>query len=263
MLFADGYRSLGRSLLFPEAALKYRGYVLWRGLLPEGWMGDGHLLGTTLPRLSYPDLSGHMVIYFVPGHDGSTREEERLYNWAAYIPVTDDELPEFLVDRDGNRRTGSLPPGTIRLDEETRLKQLMSDNLPVYFGEIVSRTEHTYAQPIYTVDIPQYARDRICLIGDAGTVVQPFTGSGIFKGFHNAKELVSALEENENIDDALMLWSKAQAEGSKRILALGEQMEEAFIWKPHDFSTADADSTASWWKSSVTFPENFTYEDKS
>ena len=25
----------------------------------------------------------------------------------------------------------------------------------------------------------------------------------------------------------------------------------------------DADSTASWWKSSVTFPENFTYEDES
>ncbi|KPK05173.1 MAG: hypothetical protein AMJ56_16310 [Anaerolineae bacterium SG8_19] len=34
------------------------------------------------------------------------------------------------------------------------------------------------------------------------------------------------------------------------------------LWNPLDFATADAETTAAWWKSSVTFPENFTYEDK-
>jgi hypothetical protein len=38
-------------------------------------------------------------------------------------------------------------------------------------------------------------------------------------------------------------------------------MEQAFIWNPLDFATVDAETTAAWWKSSVTFPENFTYED--
>lgn len=32
VLFADGYNSLGRSLLFPEKKLKCRGYILWRVL---------------------------------------------------------------------------------------------------------------------------------------------------------------------------------------------------------------------------------------
>lgn len=59
-----------------------------------------------------------------------------------------------------------------------------------------------------------------------------------------------------------MEWSKSQTEGSKRILALDEQMEQAFIWDSLDFATADAESTQSWWESSVTFSENFTYEDK-
>lgn len=262
VLFADGYRSMGRRLQFPEAELSYRGYVLWRGLLPESSMGDSHPLGTTLPRLSYPDLDGHMVIYFIPGFDGSINEGERLYNWAAYIPVADEELPEFMIDRKGARRTGSLPPGSIRPDQEIRLKHLMTDNLPRYYAEIVFKTDRTYAQLIYTVDLPAYAQDRICLIGDAGIVAQPFTGSGIFKGFNNANDLVKSLHEHESVEDALMDWSRAQTEGGKRILALGQQMEHAFIWNSLDFASADAETTATWWESSVTFPENFTYEDK-
>lgn len=261
VLSADGYRSLGRSLQFPNVELSYRGYALWRGLLPEARMDDSRPLGTTLPRLSYPDLSGHMVIYFVPGFDGSIREGERIYNWAAYIPLAEEEVPEFMIDRQGVRRTGSLPPDTIRPEEEKRLKQLMRDNLPGYYADIVSNTEHTYAQLIYTVDLPAYALDRLCLIGDAGIVVQPFTGSGIFKGFNNARDLVSALQEHDSVDDSLAQWSRSQTEGSKRILALGQQMEQAFIWNPLDFATVDAETTAAWWKSSVTFPENFTYED--
>jgi 2-polyprenyl-6-methoxyphenol hydroxylase-like FAD-dependent oxidoreductase len=262
VLSADGYRSLGRSLQFPDIKRSYRGYVLWRGLLPESSMDDSRPLGTTLPRLSYPNLKGHMVIYFVPGFDGSTKKGERLYNWAAYIPVSREEVPDFMVDRQGAVRTGSLPPGTIRPEEEKRLKQLMQDNLPGYYADIVVRSEHTYAQLIYTVDLPAYTRGRICLIGDAGIVVQPFTGSGIFKGFNNARDLTTALAEYDHVDEGLAAWSQAQTEGNKRILALGEQMEEAFIWNPLDFATAEAEQTAAWWKSSVTFPENFTYEHK-
>jgi hypothetical protein len=48
-----------------------------------------------------------------------------------------------------------------------------------------------------------------------------------------------------------------------RLLALGEQMEKAFIRNPLDFATADAATTAAWWKASVTFPENFSHESKS
>lgn len=259
VLFADGYRSLGRRLLVPDAELSYRGYILWRGLLPESSMEDSRPLEKKLFRLSYANLGGHFVIYIVPGLDGSTNEGERLYNWGAFIPVNDDELPEFMVDREGIHRTGSLPPGSIRTETEERLKQLMAANLPGHYAEIVAKSENTQVQIIYTADVHAYARDRICLLGDAGSVIQPFTVSGIFKGYNNAKDLVSSLDEHAGVDDGLARWSEVQTQRSQKILALAEQMERALIWDSLDFASADADTTAAWWESTVSFGEGFTY----
>jgi 2-polyprenyl-6-methoxyphenol hydroxylase-like FAD-dependent oxidoreductase len=67
VVFADGYQSLGRHLLFPDVGLRYRGYQLWRGLLPETALTDPDVLGSTCPRVSYPTMRGNFVCYFVPG----------------------------------------------------------------------------------------------------------------------------------------------------------------------------------------------------
>ncbi|UCG24627.1 MAG: NAD(P)-binding protein [Chloroflexota bacterium] len=262
VLFADGYKSLGRRLIFPDSELNYRGYMLWRGLLPESRLPDSAPLGKKLPRLSYPNMPGHVVLYFIPDDHGSTKEGERIANWAAYIPLAEEDLPAFMVDSDGRSRTGTIPPGKVRLEEEERLKQLMVDNLPTYYGELVADTKGTYVQLIYTVDLPAYRQGRMCLIGDAGMVIQPFTGSGVFKGYHNVTELLELLDKHDTIEDALREWSDQQVLTGKRLLALGEQMEEAFIWNSLDFASADAESTVAWWKASVTFPEDFSYESK-
>ncbi len=47
-----------------------------------------------------------------------------------------------------------------------------------------------------------------------------------------------------------------------RLLALGEQMEEAFIWDPLDLADADAATTETWWRKAVEFPEDFSHESK-
>lgn len=82
-LFADGYQSLGRQILFPGTELTYRGYMLWRGLLPEKEIRDSEPLGKRLPRLAYIDLPGHMVTYFIPDDHGSIDVGQRICNWAA------------------------------------------------------------------------------------------------------------------------------------------------------------------------------------
>lgn len=261
VLFADGYQSLGRKMLFPEVDLNYRGYMLWRGLLPESEIGDGAPMGSNVPRLSYTSLPGNFVVYFVPGEDGSVKEGERLYNWAAYIPVPEADLPEFMIDRHGRPHTGSIPPGTMRQGEEDRLKQLMRDNLPTYYGDIVAKTQNTYVQLIYTVAIPAYSQGRIALIGDAGMVAPPFTGSGVFKGYNNVKDLLDVLAASDTtVEEALQQWSEEQVKRGNRLLALGEQMEQAFIWSSLNLATADAETTKAWWRAAVTFPEDFTYE---
>ncbi|MCB9316741.1 MAG: hypothetical protein H6569_11435 [Lewinellaceae bacterium] len=259
ILFADGYQSLGRHLLFPDAQLKYRGYMLWRGLLPEREMADSKPLSSTMPRLSYAHTQGNFVIYFVPDDNGQATEGNRIYNWAAYIPIAEAELPAFMVDRDGVTHSGAIPPGKMRLEEESRLKKLMANNLPTYFGDIVSKTRDTFVQLIFTANLPAYHKGRICLIGDAGMVAQPFTGSGVFKGHTNVTDLLSALKSYDQLDDALQHWDKEQVKIGNRLLALGEQMEQAFIWNPLDLAIADAAETENWWKQAVTFPENFTH----
>ncbi len=258
-IFADGYRSLGRQLLFPQVELSYRGYVLWRGVLEEKELDDSAPLETAVPRLTYKGLSGHLILYFVPGRDGSVAKGERRVNWAAYIPVSAEELPGFLVDREGQQRTSSIPPGSMRPEEEERLKHLMQNHLPTYYSGIINASRNTFAQPIYTVDVPAYYQGRICLMGDAGALAQPFTGSGVFKGVHNAIDLAAALNSHDRIEDALAEWNSAQTQTGRRLVVLGEQMERAFIWESPDFSQLDEAETAAWWQKTVTFPKEFTY----
>jgi 2-polyprenyl-6-methoxyphenol hydroxylase-like FAD-dependent oxidoreductase len=260
VLFADGYHSMGRKLLFPQTDLTYRGYMLWRGLLPEGQMPESAPLGSKVPRLSHANIPGHTVMYFIPHENGSVEAGQRIYNWASYIPLPEENIDQFMIDRSGRFHDGALPPGYMRIAEEDRLKAVAGENLPAYFAEIIAKTKNTFVQLIYTSDLPGYYHDRFCLIGDAGMVIQPFTGSGVFKGYNNTKDLLENLNAHESIDEALQQWGEKELLSAKRLLALGEQMEKAFIWDQLDYATAGEDEVAAWWKASVTFPEDFSYQ---
>lgn len=259
VLFADGYQSIGRRALFPDLHPEYRGYVLWRGVLDESRLSDSAPLESALYRLHYKGLPGNAVFYFVPGRDGSTSAGRRWVNWACYIPVEAEALPEFLVDRHGRGHEHSLPPGSMRASEEARLKALMTAHLPSYFAEIVADSSDTFAQPIFTVTIPSNAVGRRALLGDAGAVAPPFTGSGVFKAMMNAVELVTALGTPGPTVEVLERWGIAQAHRGSRFAALGEQMERAFVWDAPDFSTMAESDARTWWKESITFPDDFSY----
>lgn len=261
VVFADGYRSFGRRLMFPDAQLAYRGYMLWRGLLPESEEPAAEALGSTVPRISFTSGYGNLVMYFVPGLDGSIDRGRRLVNWASYIDLPEDEVEAFMVDRSGRGRVGTVPPGEMRPDAERTLKDQMIEVLPNLYGRIIDATADTYVQLIYTARVPAYASGRMCLIGDAGSVAQPFTGSGVFKGHNNVVGLLEALSTHGDLDDALATWSSEQVHVADHLLALGKQMEQAFIWDPLDLTSADAPATEAWWRESVTFPDEFTYED--
>ena len=227
VIFADGYNSLGRSILFPEKQLKYRGYVLWRGLLPESEMGGTSPLSDEILRLSYAREPGHNVVYYIPNQNGSTKEGDRVFNWAAYIAVYETDLSEIMLDKDGRLREGTLPPGQMSEATENRLKGFLAQHIPEYYADVVNRTKDSYIQVIYTLDLDAYYKDRICLIGDAGIVVQPFTGSGVFKGYNNVKDLTQYMRNSISMEEALEQWSDIQLKTGKRLLALGEQMEKA------------------------------------
>lgn len=263
VVFCDGYQSLGRRMLLPDVGSTYRGYVLWRGLLPESELDDPSPLEGCLYRIHYKGLPGNAVYYFVPGAGGSIRRGERVVNWACYLPVEKDALQDLLVDRHGRQHAGSLPPGSMRPSEERHFKELMHTHLPSYFGDIIARTANTFVQPIYTVEVPAYFKSGCCLVGDAGSVAPPFTGSGVFKATNNVLDLSAALEGADSLQEALDAWSARQLESANRISLLGRQMERAFVWEAPDFADMDEDTTRTWWNGAITFPDEFRYVEAS
>jgi 2-polyprenyl-6-methoxyphenol hydroxylase-like FAD-dependent oxidoreductase len=253
VIFADGYQSRGRQLLFPDVNLQYRGYVLWRGILEESNLNDSKPLEGLMNRVGHPQ--GYCVFYFVPGQNSSVAKGERWINWACYLRVPAEALPHFLTDRTGRVRTHSIPPGTMRLEEETQLKQWASNTLPPYFSDIINASQNTFAQPVFIAEVPAYYRGRIGLIGDAGTCAPPLTGSGVFKGMNNAIDLADALLSHKTIHDALEVWSMQQTQMGKRMIALGQQMEKALIWSIPNFSQMDETAMRNWWQESAKLPE--------
>jgi 2-polyprenyl-6-methoxyphenol hydroxylase-like FAD-dependent oxidoreductase len=222
-------------------------------------MDPGELMGSTFCRFSSRGLPGSFL-YPVPGRDGSITRGERLVNWGCYVPVPADELPGFLVDREGNRHEGAIPPGQMSPAQEERLKTIAGESLPPYYSEIVGSSEGTFAQAVYSVNVPAYHAGRICLAGDAGAVAPPFTGSGIFKAASNAIDLTAMLSANDDIDAALAQWGAAEAATGDGLLALGRQFDRAFVWDPPDLGAMDETTAAEWWARSVTYPEGFTFE---
>jgi len=136
----------------------------------------------------------------------------------------------------------------------------MADHLPSYFAGIVSDSADTFAQPIYSVTVPANVVGRLALLGDAGAVAPPFTGSGVFKAMMNAVELEAALEEPGPVVEALDRWSTEQARRGRRLAVLGEQMERAMVWDAPDFSTMAEMDARTWWNESITFPDEIIGE---
>jgi 2-polyprenyl-6-methoxyphenol hydroxylase-like FAD-dependent oxidoreductase len=259
VIFADGFQSLGRRLLFPDADVHYRGYVAWRGLLDERYLSERAPLEGALTKVVYRDMPGHLVVYFVPGPAGSVAAGERTVNWAAFVPVPAEALPDFLTDRSGQRHAHSLPPGSMRPEEEQRLAALVMAQLPPYYAAIIGATRDTFAQPIYSAEPPAYHRGRICLIGDAGAVVPPPTASGVYRGMTNALDLTAALGAGDDLDGALATWDAAQTATGRRFITWGKQLEQALIWATPDLARLDAAAVAAWWQRTAPPPPQSSY----
>ena len=85
VLFCDGYNSMGRLLLFPEVELRYRGYLVWRGILPDSEVSD-HAPLADHPRYSCVSIKGSFISFVIPSVEGSTMPGERTVNWGGLCP---------------------------------------------------------------------------------------------------------------------------------------------------------------------------------
>jgi len=241
---ADGYRSMGRRLIDPGATPCYRGMVSWRGLLRESDIGVDALDGCDLLRVGY--LGGHGVLYYIPGSRQSTEPGKRLLVWGYYLQVPQRALSSVLVDDQERQQSASVPFGKVHPQVRAALESRLADLLPPVLFKLVQQSRNSAIQAIYSVVPRSYARDRICLVGDAGAVFPPFTTSGVLKAVANVTSLADALADAPAVDDALRRWSKAQLQVAAQVMPRAEHIERSEVFDMPDLTTMPTTATNNW-----------------
>jgi 2-polyprenyl-6-methoxyphenol hydroxylase-like FAD-dependent oxidoreductase len=247
---ADGYRSLGRGLIDPGAAPAYRGIVLWRGLLPERDIRADALAGCDLLRPVYQ--GGHGVAYYVPGPGQSIEPGERLLMWGYYLQVPESDLASVLIDDQERQQSGSVPFGKVHPDVRAALESRLAGLLPSPLFDLVQQSGNSSIQAIYSFVARSYARDRLCLVGDSGTLSPPFAGSGVLRAVTSAASLADALAAAPTVDDALRQWSDAQLQAAAQIIPNAEGIERNYVFGMPDLSSMPITATNDWMSAAYT-----------
>jgi 2-polyprenyl-6-methoxyphenol hydroxylase-like FAD-dependent oxidoreductase len=240
---ADGYHSVGRSFLDPDAELEYPGVVLWRGLVPE-IKEDTFGVSAGMTGIMYP--GGHGVVYVIPGPDGETVPGDRLVNFGYYLHFPEEDLDAVLVDDEGRQQSGSVAFGAVPHNVREKIRDRFTDLLPPYFEELFDRTADTAIQAIYSVEVPSYVRDRVCLVGDAGSVLPPWTGRGVFKAVANVTSLVDAIGDGSALDERLQAWNAEQVKTVATLSPEAEQTERGLVSEVPDFTSMSMQQTKEW-----------------
>jgi 2-polyprenyl-6-methoxyphenol hydroxylase-like FAD-dependent oxidoreductase len=242
VVFADGYSSVGRRILFPDVGMEYADYVAWRGILPEG--------GLTPDRPATEMAmheGGHCVVYYVPGPAGGVTPGARCLNWVWYQVLADEMLADLLLDRNGQRQPTSLARGMARPAVVDRLRSRAAEVLRTRASEVVAQTPDPFLQVVYDVRVPSHLSGRCAIIGDAATIARPHTGSGAIKAAQEAIALADHLAGAESLDRALQSWNDEMQPRSDDLFATGRALGREMVTATPDWSSFDAGATRRWW----------------
>ena len=237
----------GAGIAILDSTLKYlvergglRADVAWRGTLPESELSPATyaLLGDAL---TYQVLPGsHILVYPIPGLDGSVRRGERLINMVWYVNVAAGApLDELMTGRDGVLRPVSLPPGAATERALSALRRTAVRRLAPPLAEVVTHISEPFIQVIYDIEVSRMAFGRICLIGDAAFAVRPHAAAGTAKaaadGWALAEELTAA---GGNVPAALAAWERRQLALGHDLLArcraIGDSSQFLGTFRPGD-----------------------------
>ena len=247
LIGADGYHSTVREIVAGDARPHYAGYILWRGNFPESRLADR----TAIDRLDADEAwltvafdGGHAVMYPIPDFDDGVAPGERRINWAIYAPQP------TALRLDG---PSSIPPGAVAEDVRAALPRLLDEVMPRNLRPLFdSPAEEVSIQPVYDESVDHYVRGRVALIGDAGSLSRPHTGSGATKAMQDARCLEALGTDAEGWDPLLAAYDHDRAATGRTLVELSrrigrDQVEHTPPWA----SMSEADFEA-WTQASLS-----------
>lgn len=210
VLFADGRKSTGRTLLDPLRTMDYQGYAVWRGL-------------STPPR---PTPSGFNRYYDFANN--------RLFSLTGPIIQSGKSYWEFshnLPRETWEKIAGGSPeerayllPNRVRTDVRDVILQAMR-HLPDTFRNLVFDSEIS-GIPINDSRFPdrafwQIGKGHAALLGDALIPVRLQVGAGLNMGLLEGASLVDILAGNHDLSDGLARWEETTLDAMARWTELG------------------------------------------
>jgi 2,6-dihydroxypyridine 3-monooxygenase len=239
LVCADGVGSTARSRLQPHAAEGYAGYVAWRGMVPEADLPSDLAASLTDAITYYVYANSHILVYPIPGLDGSVEPGERLINFVWYRNYLEgDDLDDLMTDRSGERRLLSLPPGSVSAHHDAELRAHAGARLPPGLAAVVQGTEQLFVQVVYDIEVERMAFGRICLLGDAAFAVRPHAAAGTAKAADDGWKLAAELDSQPTVEEALATWETTQLELGRNLLArtrrVGRRSQVDNAWTPGD-----------------------------
>jgi 2-polyprenyl-6-methoxyphenol hydroxylase-like FAD-dependent oxidoreductase len=222
---ADGFRSTVRSQALPQIKPVYAGYVAWRGLVPE----------SALSPATHADLFDALVFslppgeqclsYPVAGPDNDLREGHRRCNFVWYRPVREGAaLTRLLTDAAGHVHALGIPPPLVMPEIIAELREAARALVPPQLEEVVRLTPRPFLQPIYDVETPRMAVDRVALVGDAAFLARPHVAAGVTKAAEDAMALATALQSGGDVDRALARFEAARSGINQQIMQRGRDL---------------------------------------
>lgn len=226
MVAADGAGSATRKSVLPRVPPQYAGYIAWRGTLAEAQAPQA-LVSAFDERFTFcPARSGgHMLVYLIPGANADAAAGHRRLNWVWYVSPSDEQLEQWLTDRQGRRHRASLPAGQARQATVESLRARAREEVAPLMAELVEATPDPFIQSITDVEVDRTAFERVLLLGDAAFVVRPHTAAAAAKACFDAMTLAQALNDTRgDIPRALTLTEQAQLRLGRRLVQQGKAL---------------------------------------
>lgn len=236
---ADGVGSKLRRTLLPAVESGYSGYVAWRGMVAESELDAAALAAVGDAITYYVYANSHILVYPIPGADGSVLPGRRLINFVWYRNyLAGGDLDDVLTDVDGARREVSLPPGAARAVHVAELRATAASRLPPVLAEVVAAAAQPFVQVVLDVEVPAMAFGRVCLIGDAAFVARPHTAAGTAKAADDGWALAAAMADHAGVADALTAWEPGRLALGRELVArtrrVGRRSQVEGTWTPGD-----------------------------
>ncbi len=240
LVAADGINSLARSVLNPAVSPSYVGYVAWRGTFPESELTPAarHEMANAMVYCLMP--SGHALAYAIPSREGSLKVGERLMNLVWYYNCPEGPpLDDLLTDREGERRSATVPPGLVRSEFLSRVRAEAREHMAPVVREVVDGSDDLFIQVIFDVSSERMARGRVCVIGDAAFSARPHAAAGTAKACDDAFALRDAMAAaGGDVTAALRNWEPGRLEVGRNLIArsrwIGESYQVRFDATPGD-----------------------------